>query len=139
MPSFEPSSTAMISNVSARVGQGLERLVHQALEVGLLVVRREEVGQARDAGREGRLRVGHPRIVRARPSGPSETRRGRRVNVRNPGWCLQPGFRVMTRRVVELRAAEGVGREGGRVPVGVVPATIVAMTVHVSPSSGTTR
>ena len=37
-----------------RVGEGrqrLERLLDEALEVGLLVVGREEVGQARDAGR----------------------------------------------------------------------------------------
>ena len=77
-----------------RVGEGrqrLERLLHEALEVGLLVVGREEVGQARDAGREGRLRVGHPRIVRARPFGPFETRWAT-VRRAEPRLVRQPGF-----------------------------------------------
>ena len=63
--SREPSSTAMISNVSARRRQGPERLLHEALEVGLLVVGREEVRQARDA----RSRAGPPAGVVRRASG----------------------------------------------------------------------
>ena len=44
----EPSSTAMISNLLGQRRQGAERLVDQSLEIGLLVVGREEERQLRD-------------------------------------------------------------------------------------------
>ena len=78
-----------------RVGQGrqgLERLVDEALEVGLFVVGREEVGQARDSGGAGAwvsdirgLYGREPRRTCARLAG---------RDVRRTPAGDQPGFRV---------------------------------------------
>ena len=51
--SREPSLTAMISNVSAMAGQAVERLLDEALDVRLLVVGREEEGEARRRASRG--------------------------------------------------------------------------------------
>ena len=67
VPSREPSSTAMISNVSARAGSAASASVDEALDVGLLVVGREEVGQAGDAARGAGRRSGR---VDRRDAGP---------------------------------------------------------------------
>ena len=123
-----------------RVGQGrqrLERLADESLEVRLFVVGREEVGQARDSGRRGRLGIEHPRIVRAasppRPcAGPP--------NSKTPAGSLQPGFRALTsggQDLYEAQSAYAV-REGG-LPLALVPATIVAITVHVVAELGIGR